>query len=288
MTDDVDHKEYIDKQRDDWNAVANAWEKYDQWLADDFAYFDQILIQRAGIQPGHKVLDLGSGTGNPALAAAKIAGPEGRVMGVDVAEKMLEVARRRAKNQGLDNIEFHTCHAGDIPFDSETFDAATSRFCLMFLPDVPGALKSIHRALKPGARFTAAVWGTADKNLSFTLAMRVLQKFTALPSPDPSAPGPFSQGQPGALAARMTEAGFVDAVEEAAPVEMTFPSLDFYISNMKEMAAPVRAIMEKMDDETRARAMDAIVDEVRKFESPDGVVRFSGEAMIVSAAKGTA
>jgi len=283
-----DHGEHVNKQRDDWNAVADAWERYDSWLSDNFASFDKALIERAGIRPGHKTLDLGSGTGNPALAAARMVGPQGSVVGVDVADKMLDVARRRAQTMGIDNVEFHVCHAGAIPFADDSFDAATSRFCLMFLPDVAAALGGVHRALKPGARFTAAVWSAPDKNLSFTLAMKVLQNFADAPSPDPSAPGPFSLGAPGKLKGYMEEAGFTDAIEEAIPVEMSFPSVEFYISNMKEMAAPVRAILEQMDEQSRARAMDAIVEEVKKFETPDGAIRFNSEAMIVSGMKASA
>ncbi|MDH4185049.1 MAG: methyltransferase domain-containing protein [Nitrospinota bacterium] len=283
-----DYDFHVQKQRGEWNAVAGAWEKYDQWMADNFAGFDKILIEKAGVKPGHHVLDLGSGTGNPSLAAARVVGPQGRVVGLDVAEKMLEVARRRAGAQGITNVEYHACDAGAIPFEDEKFDAATSRFCLMFLPDVGPALRHVHRALKPGGRFTAAVWATPDKNLSFTLAMRALQKFIDMPAQDPNAPGPFSQGKPGVLAGRMKEAGFTEAREEAAPVEMVFPSLEFYMDNLQEMAAPVRALMERLDEQTRARAMSAIVEEVKKHETPDGVIRFQGEALIVSGVKGAA
>ncbi|MDH5509028.1 MAG: methyltransferase domain-containing protein [Nitrospinota bacterium] len=287
MTSD-NHGDHVNKQRDDWNAVADAWEKYDGWLSDNFASFDKTLIERAGIGPGHKALDLGSGTGNPALAAARTVGPHGSVVGVDVAEKMLDVARRRAQAMGIDNVEFQVCHAGAISFEKESFDAATSRFCLMFLPDVSAALRGVHSALKPGARFTAAVWGTPEKNLSFTIAMKVLHNFGEAAAPDPSAPSPFSLGAPGKLKGFMEEAGFVDTTEEAVPVQMSFPSLEFYISNMKEMAAPVRAILEKLDGQSRASAMNAIVEEVRKFETPEGAIRFHSEAMIVSGMKAPA
>ena len=284
----MDYEAHLSKQRGEWNAVAGAWEKYEQWLIDNFAHFDQALISRAGIKPGHHVLDLGSGTGNPALAAAKLVGPAGKEVGLDVAEKMLEVARKRAAAHGITNVEFHSCDAGAIPYHDPMFDAATSRFCLMFIPDVMKALRGVHKSLKPGARFTAAVWATPEKNLAFTLAMRVLKNFLQLPPMDPSAPGPFSQGSPGVLAGRMRDAGFTEAHEEPAPVTMAFPSMDFYITNMLEMAAPVKAMIDKMEEPGRGRALAAIREEAAKHQAADGSVRFNVEALIVSAVKGNA
>ena len=268
--------------------MAGAWEKYDMWLNNNFEWFDRMLIERAGVSQGHRVLDLGSGTGNPALAAAKIAGPEGSVDGLDLAEKMLEVARKRAGAQGIQNARFHACDAGAIPFEDESFDAATSRFCLMFVPELGKVLSQVHRVLKPGARFTACVWGDANKNLSFTLAMRVLGEFVEMPPPDPDGPGMFNLGKPGFMSAKLAEAGFTGAVEEPTEFTMTFPSMEFYLDNMREMAAPVKVILETLDEPTRAMAMERIREEAAKSATESGELKFTGEAMVVSAAKGTA
>ena len=143
--------EIIEGQRQDWNRVAAGWEKWDHYFHRNMTFINHRLVADARLQPGMRVLDLGSGTGYPALLAGEVVGPTGSVMGIDLAESMLAVASRKAKALGMPQVAFRTGNAAALPFEDHSFDAVISRFCLMFLPEIPQALKDIVRVLKPGS-----------------------------------------------------------------------------------------------------------------------------------------
>jgi len=144
-------EQIIEGQRQDWNRVAGGWEKWDRFFDEQMAFLNHRLVSDARLRAGMRVLDLGSGTGYPALLGAQTVGPNGSVTGLDLAEQMLAAARRKATTLGLSNITFRTDDVTALPFEANSFDAVTSRFCLMFLPEIPKAAAEITRVLKPGA-----------------------------------------------------------------------------------------------------------------------------------------
>ncbi|MDH5637219.1 MAG: class I SAM-dependent methyltransferase, partial [Nitrospinota bacterium] len=219
---------------------------------------------------------------------ASIVGDKGSVVGMDVAERMLDVARSRARAHGLKNLEFHACDVGALPFQDDNFDVATARFCVMLVPNASRALEEIIRVLKPGANFTASVWADPSRNVCLTIAMKILREFVEMSKPAPNAPGLFSQSKPGNLIAKMKEVGFIHTSEETIQIEFSFPSLEFFIANRTEMAPAIRAVLEMLDAPTRALAIEKLAEEGRKYQQPDGSIKFSGEAMIVSGIKGNA
>lgn len=108
------------------------------------------------IRPGEKVVDVGSGAGIDALIAAKMVGPEGRVVGVDMTAAMLETARKAADEAGLDNVEFREGLMEDLPVEDGWADVVISNGVLNLTPDKPRALAEMHRVLAPGGRLQIA------------------------------------------------------------------------------------------------------------------------------------
>lgn len=151
-------QQVIEGQRQDWNRVAGGWEKWDRFFDEQMAFLNHRLVADARLRSGMRVLDLGSGTGYPALLGAQTVGPSGSMIGLDLAEQMLAVARRKASALGFANVTFRTGDVTALPFDANSFDAVTSRFCLMFLPEIPKAAAEIARVLNPGSWLAAAVW----------------------------------------------------------------------------------------------------------------------------------
>ena len=119
-------EQMIEGQRQDWNRVAGGWEKWDRFFDEQMAFLNHRLVADARLRSGMRVLDLGSGTGYPALLGAHTVGPSGTVIGLDLAEQMLAAARRKATTLGLANVTFRTGDVTALPFEPNLFDAVTS------------------------------------------------------------------------------------------------------------------------------------------------------------------
>lgn len=239
-------QQVIETQRQDWNRVAAGWEKWDRFFEEQMAFLNHRLIGDARLRSGLRVLDLGSGTGYPALLAAQVVGHKGSVTGLDLAADMLAVAQRKGKELGLTNVTFQTGDVSVLPFDTGSFDAAISRFCLMFLPEIPKAAAEIARVLKAGGWFAASVWSAPDKNPSFSLSIDAIKQAVEMPPPDPAAPGIFRLAKPGDLAAILQQAGFVDVAEQEYAAEWSYASAEEYYTSLMELAAPIQNLMAKL------------------------------------------
>jgi ubiquinone/menaquinone biosynthesis C-methylase UbiE len=230
------------------------------------------------------VLDLGSGTGYPALLAAQTVGPDGSVTGIDLAEQMLEVARRKASSLGLSNVTFRTGDATTLPFDANSFDAVTSRFCLMFLPEIPKAAAGIARVLKPGGWLAAAVWSAPEKNPSIGLSMTAIKQVIELPPPDPSAPGIFRLAKAGDLAGMLQQAGLTDVTDQEFPAEWSYASAEEYYTSLMEIAAPVQNLMAKLSPDQMDKVRRLILESAARYRR-DGRITFPIVVRIVAARK---
>jgi len=259
-------EQVIDGQRQDWNRVAGGWEKWDRFFDEQMAFLNHRLVGDARLRTGLRVLDLGSGTGYPALLAAQTVGATGRVVGIDLAEQMLEVAGRKATSLGLSNVTFRTGDVTTLPFEAASFDAVISRFCLMFLPNIPKAASEIARVLRPGAWVATAVWSAAERNPSIGLAMAAIKQVIDLPPPDPSAPGVFRLATPGELAGMFQEAGLTDLTDHEFHGEWSYASTDEYYTSLMEIAAPVQNLMATLSEAQPQEVKRLIIQAASQFQ----------------------
>ncbi|MHB1127619.1 MAG: demethylmenaquinone methyltransferase [Bacillota bacterium] len=116
------------------------------------AYWRRVTVELSGIGPGGHGLDVCCGTGKMAEELARIAGPQGRVIGLDFCEEMLEVARQRVKGTPMERIDFIHGNALDLPFPDNTFDCATIGFALRNVPDIKKTVSEMMRVVRPGGK----------------------------------------------------------------------------------------------------------------------------------------
>jgi enediyne biosynthesis protein CalE5 len=264
-------EQIIAGQRQDWNRVAGGWEKWDRFFDEQMAFLNHRLVADARLRSGMRVLDLGSGTGYPALLAAQTVGPGGSVTGIDLAEQMLDVARHKASSLKLANVTFRTGDATSLPFEANTFDAVTSRFCLMFLPEIPKAASEIARVLKPGSWVAAAVWSAPEKNPSIGLSMAAIKQVVELPPPDPAAPGIFRLAKPGELAGLLQQAGLTDVAEQEFLAEWSYGSAEEYYTSLMELAAPIQNLMATLSADQMQDVKRRIIQAAAQYRRDDRV-----------------
>src|SRR5215472_14169271 len=130
--------------------------------APPLAFWDRIgrrSVEKASLRPGGHVLDICCGSGASALPAAEVVGPTGRVLGVDLAENLIHLARKKAGLRSLSNIEFRIGDFEALSAVVETFDAVICVFGIFFVPDMPAAVRHLWGLLRPGGTLVITTWG---------------------------------------------------------------------------------------------------------------------------------
>jgi SAM-dependent methyltransferase len=276
-------EEIRDQQQATWDKFSAGWKKWDQVVLPWLAPVGTQILDAVRLQPTSYVLDIASGTGEPALTAAARC-PQGKVMMTDLAERMLAVATESAARRALRNVETRQCDAGALPFPDGTFDAVTARFGFMFFPDVLGAAREFTRVARPGARISTSVWGPPEKNPWATTIMGTIAKHVELPPQPPGAPGLFRCAAPGYMAGIFRDAGLENVTETEVAVSLELASPEEYFAFMTEVAAPVVAGMAKADQAARARIKEVVLGLAAQWSS-GGKTRLPGLASVVSGEK---
>jgi SAM-dependent methyltransferase len=271
--------EIRDGQRAAWAGLSAGWEKWDSVIMEQLGPVGAAMIERLGIALDHQHLDIASGTGEPGLSIAKLA-PKGRVVLTDLVAEMLDIAARRAKAQGVGNIETKVCSADDLPFDDATFDGVSVRFGYMFFPDVAKATAEFARVLKPGGRLCSSVWVKPEDNPWTTIAMQAIATEAVVASPDPDGPHMYRCAAPGYVSALYEGAGLHDIADWDVDVELVTRSAEEYWEMISEHVSLAVAALQQVDEPARKRIRATAVAKVSGFEK-DGKIRVPGVARCI-------
>jgi ubiquinone/menaquinone biosynthesis C-methylase UbiE len=148
--------EFIQRATITFNAAADC---YDNPVLSYWNRFGKRTIDQIELQSGARVLDVCCGSGASAIPAAVKVGATGTVLGVDLAESLLELARQKSQRQGLKNIEFHCSDFSSLGLKNESFDAVVCVFGIFFLPDMEASVNELWRMLRPGGKLAITSWG---------------------------------------------------------------------------------------------------------------------------------
>jgi SAM-dependent methyltransferase len=275
--------EIRDAQRVTWAGLSASWEKWDSVIMDQLSPVGAAMIERLDIAEDQQHLDIAAGTGEPGLSIARQS-PKGRVVLTDLAAEMLDVAARRARSQGLTNIETRVCSADDLPFNDATFDSVSVRFGYMFFPDMAKATAEFGRVLKPGGRVCSSVWIKPEENPWTSIAMEAIATEAMVAPPDRDRPNMFRCAAPGFVSALYEGAGLRDVAAWDVDVELVTESPAQYWEMISEHVSLAVAALQRVDEPARQRIRATAVAKVSAFEK-DGKVRVPGLARCIVGTK---
>lgn len=193
-----------------WNSDAGRkWVKFQEGLDTTFAPVSERLWQRARPTTGDRVLDIGCGTGATTLDLAARVGPEGKVIGIDISEALLQHAEDRLKNSGIHHIQYRLADAQTHRFAANRLDLLTSRFGTMFFENPSAAFANLATALRPGCRLVFVSWAKMQSNPWFEIPRDAAVAQLGEPTPSsPTAPGPLAFANIDYVIGILRQAGF--------------------------------------------------------------------------------
>jgi ubiquinone/menaquinone biosynthesis C-methylase UbiE len=269
----------------EWRDSAPYWAKHGATIRTMFAPLTEALIEDTKIEPGHTVLDVAGGPGEPSLTIAQTVGESGLVTCTDAVAEMVEAAEAEARARGLTNMKFRQCTAESLPFAHNSFDRVVSRLGAMFFPDE--AFGEILRVTKPGGRLGFVVWDKSELNPFSYLVTDVLSRYTEVAPVDPNAPGAFRFAEEGKLAAALKEAGAIDESERILKFDLEASiSPEEFWEMRSSISDTLRAKLATLSEADRL----AIAEEVKAAVSsffPNNQMKFPAQMRIVIASKPT-
>jgi SAM-dependent methyltransferase len=224
----------------------------EKWKAKSAAMGQPVtdaLVDYARPRPGMNVLDLASGTGEPAITLAVRMQDTGHVTALDQSADLLEIAKQRAQARGLKNFTTSQGDAHHLPFPDNSFDLATSRFGVMFFRDPVVALRELHRVLRPGARACFLAWGSFEQPY-WQAMMGIVHRHVGGPLLAETASDPFKYAKPGSLSAVLSSAGFTGVQEETRTLPWNWmgPPEEVW-EQVQAVSVPFRPMLERVPAE---------------------------------------
>ena len=274
-----------EQQRFVWDGVAPGWQRWGREFERGAATVTDRLLKLAGTAPGMRVLDVGSGIGQPALSAGRAVAPGGLVVGVDLSPAMIAAARAAADDTA--NVDFVLGAVETAVLPPRSFDAALSRWGLTFAADRVELLSAVAGLLKPGGVLAAAVWAEPQRVPMISLGFRAIATHLEL-DPPPPGPGPFTMAHPGAAADELEQAGFgaVEVVEHTVPFR--FDSVAEFRRFSRDVLPPgmKRLLRERCGSVDDPGVWAAFEDAARVYEAAGGGVSLPSVCLLIRAAAG--
>ncbi len=256
-------------------VAVSAAEIYEQFFVPAlFVDWPPRLLDASDIQSGDRVLDVACGTGILAREAARAVGHNGSVVGVDINDGMLDVARMKSPG-----IAWQSGAAESLPFEAASFDRVVSQFGLMFFQDQIKAISEMLRVVRPGGKIGVAVWVSLEATPGYAVVAEILAELFG-PEIARSIEAPYSLGDTNELHSLFAEAGAEEATIQTVAGKARFSSIESWIyTDIKGWT-----LADVIDDEGYERLKREAPRKLSQFVLPDGTVEFDAPAHIVTVA----
>lgn len=257
---------------------AMAWRTWFPLIERAAAPLSLRMIALASVGEGQRVLDIGTGIGEPALTAARAVGPRGGVIAIDPDSEMIAIARERAAIEKAENVTFVAQRVEELSLPPQSVDAILCRWSLMFVDDLAETLARLRILLRPGGLLVAATWSTPDRVPALSLARSVIHRHFGREPPAYGWKTAFALADRKGLANAFRAAGFAGVVQERITLAYEFRSAEEYIRFRTDCTGPLFSGVGPVGDAAREGALAAVADALEPFRTTHGSFRLASDA----------
>ncbi|MDX6676577.1 MAG: hypothetical protein QOE31_629 [Solirubrobacteraceae bacterium] len=278
-----DPSEFRASSLDRWERAAAGWGTHRGVFQAGARPVSGWLVDAIEPQPGHRVLEIAAGPGDTGLLAAELIAPGGTLISTDAAEAMVDVARARAAELGIDNAEFRKMDAEWLDLPTASVDAVIARWGYMLLADPATALGETRRVLRPGGRVALAAWTGPQENPWAWVPQEELIGMGAIPAPDLDAPNMFAFRDPARIRGLLEDAGFTDVVVDQLELSWRYDDLDAWWDTQLDISTTLADAVAALSPAARDDLRDAIDPRLATYVQPDGSVLLPGSTHVAAA-----
>ena len=267
---------YQEYTRKTWNAAAKPYLEFMSRLRP----FHEELVRRVRPRKGEGFLDLACGPGEPAITIAQRVGEEGHVLGVDLSEKMISLAKRLARERGVSTVDFRVMNCEKLELPDASFDAVVSVYGFQIFTDPEKAARETFRVLRPGGRLACCIWSTAE-HVPYIHAIIGPMLAHAEPDENGYIPTPYEIGGEGEMVHFLQESGLHRAVESRVTHDFRFRDVEEYLDVILR-GTPIGHSLSEETAEVQREVLAATRSNLLAWTKADGIT-IPGECVFVTA-----
>ena len=254
----MDVDQYRRASHETWEAMAPGWESQRAYIWEVTRAVGERVVAALDPKPGETVLELAAGTGETGFAAAGMVGSDGRLLSTDFSPAIVDAARRRGAELGLENVDYRVLDAERMDLPDASIDGVLCRYGYMLMGDPAAALAETRRVLKPGGRLSFAVVGAPDRNPWAAVPGRVLVELGHSSPPEPGAPGIFAIADEARIRELLAGAGFDPMGVEEVEVVWSFADGEELWRFVTELAGGLALVIRGLPEDEQLRVRSEV------------------------------